>query len=188
MGYALARAAHQAAGEVLLVSGPVALEAPAGVERILVESACQMHQQVMARIGGQDLFIGAAAVADFRPAEVAPEKIKKGEQQGLGLSLVRNPDVLADVAGLQNRPFCVGFAAETQDVRENALDKLQRKGLDMIVANQVGGDAGGFERDHNAVTLIWPDGEQAFPLEEKGRLAERIIDRIAERYQQRGKV
>lgn len=185
MGFALARAARAAGARVLLVSGPVTLETPPGVERISVESAREMHRSVMRHAPGCDIFIGAAAVADFRPAQVASEKLKKGDSGSMELALVRNPDVLASVAALPEPPFTVGFAAETQDLRANALEKLRRKGVDIILANQVGGEEGGFDRDHNAVILLTADEERSFALQEKGRLARAIIAALAERYRAR---
>ncbi len=180
MGYALAQALLGRGARVLLVSGPTALPAPAGVELVRVESAREMHQAVMSRIAGQDLFVATAAVADYRVADPAPAKIKKGQAE-LTLRLVRNPDILADVAALREGPFTVGFAAETERVEEQALDKLRAKGLDMIAANQVGGTHGGFEREDNALTVIRRDGRvDRLPLMPKARLAEALTDLIEE--------
>ena len=180
MGYALAQALMGRGARVLLVSGPTALPAPAGVELVRVESALEMHQAVMSRIAGQDLFVATAAVADYRVAEPAQAKIKKGQAE-LTLRLVRNPDILADVAALREGPFTVGFAAETERVEEQALDKLRAKGLDMIAANQVGGTQGGFEREDNALTVIRRDGRvDRLPLMPKARLAEALTDLIEE--------
>ena len=182
MGYALAQALVGRGARVLLVSGPTALPAPAGVELVRVESAREMHQAVMSRIAGQDLFVATAAVADYRVADPAPAKIKKGQAE-LTLRLVRNPDILADVAALREGPFTVGFAAETERVEEQALDKLRAKGLDMIAANQVGGTHGGFEREDNALTVIRRDGRvDRLPLMPKARLAEALTDLIEEAY------
>ena len=182
MGYALAQALLGRGARVVLVSGPTALPAPAGVELVRVESALEMHQAVMSRIAGQDLFVATAAVADYRVADPAPAKIKKGQAE-LTLRLVRNPDILADVAALRDGPFTVGFAAETERVEEQALDKLRAKGLDMIAANQVGGTHGGFEREDNALTVIRRDGRvDRLPLMPKARLAEALTDLIEEAY------
>ena len=182
MGYALAQALVGRGARVLLVSGPTALPAPAGVDLVRVESALEMHQAVMSRIAGQDLFVATAAVADYRVADPAPAKIKKGQAE-LTLRLVRNPDILADVAALREGPFTVGFAAETERVEEQALDKLRAKGLDMIAANQVGGTHGGFEREDNALTVIRRDGRvDRLPLMPKARLAEALTDLIEEAY------
>src|SRR5688572_3088273 len=151
MGYAIAQAARDRGAEVVLVSGPVNLCAPAGVRKICVESAQQMHDAVMQEIAGTDIFIGTAAVADYRPANPAECKIKKVSDR-LDVSMERTVDILAAVAALPGRPFTVGFAAETNNVEEHALAKLKRKNLDLIAANEVG-DAKCFEQDDNALTL-----------------------------------
>ena len=182
MGYALAQALLGRGARVLLVSGPTALPAPAGVELVRVESALEMHEAVMGRIVGQDLFVATAAVADYRVADPAPTKIKKGQAE-LTLRLVRNPDILAAVAALPGGPFTVGFAAETERVEEQALDKLKAKGLDMIAANRVGGPQGGFEREDNALTVIRRDGRvDQLALMPKALLAEALTDLIEEAY------
>jgi phosphopantothenoylcysteine decarboxylase/phosphopantothenate--cysteine ligase len=182
MGYALATALHSAGAEVTLISGPSALAAPLGVTRIDVESAVEMHAAVMARAGAADIFIAAAAVADYHPAAASPTKLKKGPE-ALTVRLLPNPDILADVAALPaDRPFTVGFAAETEAVEANALGKLRRKGLDMIAANLVGADVGGFEADDNALLVLWEGGRRAFALMPKPALATALTDLIAERY------
>lgn len=182
MGYALAQALAGRGARVTLVSGPTSLTSPGGVERVEVESALEMHRAVMARIADQDLFVAAAAVADYRVADPAGTKIKKGQAE-LTLRLVRNPDILAEVAALAHPPFTLGFAAETERVEEYALSKLQAKGLDMIAANQVGGDRGGFEREDNALTLIQRGGRvDRLPLMPKTALAEALTDLIEEAY------
>ncbi len=182
MGYALAQVLADRGAQVVLVSGPTAMAIPAGLERVQVESALEMYAAVMERIADQDIFVAAAAVADYRVADPAPQKIKKGEQE-LTLRLVRNPDILAEVAARRDPPFTVGFAAETERVAEQALAKLQAKGLDMIAANRVGGATGGFEREDNALTIIWRDGRlEPLPLMPKPRLAEALTDLIAETY------
>ena len=181
MGYAVAAAARAAGAEVTLVSGPVALEAPAGVERVLCESAAEMHEAVMARAAGSDLFVAAAAVADYRPAAPAEAKIKKDAAE-FTVELIRNPDILAEVAALEAGPFTVGFAAETDELERHARGKLARKGLDMIAANWVGGEEGGFESERNALHLYWKDGGRPLPMQEKGSLARELVAVIAERY------
>jgi len=181
MGYAVAEALAARGASVLLVSGPTALSPPSTVEVLQVESASEMHAAVMANLGGCDIFVGAAAVADYRPATPSPEKIKK-VHGALSLRLVRNPDILAEVAARCDRPFTVGFAAETSRLEERAAEKLERKGLDMIAANLVGGEIGGFERPDNALTVLWTGGRKSFPLMPKSRLADALADVIAERY------
>ena len=181
MGYALALAARNAGADVVLVSGPVTLPCPAGVRREMVETADEMlarTQQVIDE--GCDLFIATAAVADYRPETCAGDKIKKTEG-AMALALVRNPDTLATVAGRPDKPFTVGFAAETRDVEHYARDKMSRKNLDMIVANDVSEPGLGFNSDSNAVTVFWPDGSCAFPAAEKTVLARELIELIAER-------
>jgi phosphopantothenoylcysteine decarboxylase/phosphopantothenate--cysteine ligase len=134
MGYALAAAAREAGAEVMLVSGPTSLATPSGVERLDVTTAAEMFEAVMSRVAGMDVFIAVAAVADYRPAERGSQKIKKSEQP-LTLNLLPNKDILASVAALQNAPFCVGFAAETENLLEHAEAKRQKKKLPMLVAN-----------------------------------------------------
>jgi phosphopantothenoylcysteine decarboxylase/phosphopantothenate--cysteine ligase len=181
MGYALAQALSRQGAEVCLVSGPVRLPAPPDVRLIQVESALQMRQAVMARAAENDIFVASAAVADYRMDAVAEEKIKKSAQS-MTLKLVKNPDILAEVAALERGPFTMGFAAETQRLREYALDKMQRKGLDMIAANQVGGDEGGFDSERNALVVFWPGGEQAFAMTSKTSLAEQLAPLLSRRY------
>jgi phosphopantothenoylcysteine decarboxylase/phosphopantothenate--cysteine ligase len=178
MGYAVAQAAREAGAEVVLVSGPVSLPVPAGVTRVTVESAQQMRDAVHEAIGGADIYIGAAAVADYRPASVADQKIKKCTDT-MTLELVRAPDILASVAALERRPFVVGFAAETQDVERNARSKLECKRLDMIAANRVG-DGVAFDRDDNALLLLWPGGREELPSCGKLELARQLVGRIAQ--------
>lgn len=152
MGYAIAQAAQEAGATVCLVSGPVHLPCPERVERINVTTAVEMHEVVLQRIKNADMFIATAAVSDYRPKEVSETKIKKSAEQ-LDISLVRNPDILLEVAALANAPFTVGFAAETNDVIENAKQKLHSKKLNMIVANQVS-ETKGFASDDNEVTVL----------------------------------
>jgi len=181
MGYALAEALAARGAELVLVSGPSALDPPPGVERVPVESALEMEAAVMARIGDCALFVAAAAVADYRPEAPAVQKIKKNQAE-ITLRLVRNPDILGRVAALEPSPFTVGFAAETGELEVHALAKLKAKGLDMIAANLVGGETGGFERAENALLVLWPGGRKALPMSPKPRLAEALADLIVERY------
>jgi phosphopantothenoylcysteine decarboxylase / phosphopantothenate---cysteine ligase len=177
MGVALAAAARDAGADVWLVHGPMAVAAPAGVQALPVETAEAMRSTVLDHLEGVDLFIAAAAVADYRPREAAGQKLKKDEPT-LSLELVRNPDILAEVAARHPRPFVVGFAAETTDLRANALAKLERKGLDMIAANDVAAGRG-IGREDNALTVFWPGGEQRFPEQPKQELAHALIRLIA---------
>lgn len=182
MGFELAKAARGAGATVIVVSGPVSVPKPDAVNVIDVESARDMIAAVHEHLGDVDIFIGAAAVADYHPVNLRAGKIKKTAAE-LSLDLVRTPDVLASVARLANRPFTVGFAAETENLREYALAKLEKKNLNMIIANQVG-DGLGFESDMNSVQVFWRDGEESFPLAEKSELAEDLIALIATRYTQ----
>lgn len=179
MGYAVAEAARDAGADVVIVSGPVNLPAPAGVRRVCVETAEQMLAAVQAEIADTDIFIAAAAVSDYRPLQVSSEKIKK-TSDSLLLALSRTPDILATVAAGSPRPFVVGFAAETQNVERNALAKLEGKRLDMIAANQVG-DGLAFDCDDNALTVYWRDGKLELPRAGKAELAGRLVGLIAER-------
>ncbi len=182
MGYAIAAAAARAGARVRLVSGPTQLAPPMGVEFVPVESAEEMLTAVLADPG--ELFIAAAAVADYRPLHAAQTKIKKGAEQ-LQIELVRNPDILATVSALPAaaRPFCVGFAAETDDLERHARDKLARKGLDMVAANWVGAhaDGGGFNSAHNALELFWEGGSASLPMTDKATLANQLLTHIVAR-------
>ena len=180
MGYAVAEAARDAGAVVVLVSGPVNLPAPPGVRCVAVETAEQMMAAVGAELAGTDIFIAAAAVSDYRPVQVAMEKIKK-TSDSLLLALSRTPDILATVAAGDPRPFVVGFAAETQNVERNALAKLEGKRLDMIAANQVG-DGLAFDCDDNALTVYWPGGRRELERAGKPRLAAELVAVIAERF------
>ena len=177
MGYAVAQAAREAGAEVVLVSGPVALPAPAGVTRVNVESARQMLAAVQSALEGADIYIGAAAIADYEPASVSAQKIKKSSDT-MTLSLVKAPDILASVAALERRPFVVGFAAETQDVEQNARAKLEGKRLDMIAANRVG-DGIAFDQDENSLLLMWQGGREELATCGKLELARKLVARIA---------
>jgi phosphopantothenoylcysteine decarboxylase/phosphopantothenate--cysteine ligase len=182
MGYALAAAARDAGADVILVSGPVGVPVPAGVRRLSVESASQMHDAVHAHIAAVDIFIAAAAVADYHAAERHDGKMKKDREE-LSITLVRNPDILASVAALPKGPFTVGFAAETDNLRDYALGKLEAKKLDMIVANLVGPGTG-FDTDDNALEVFWPGGERSFPRTDKRTLAGDLLALVAERFRQ----
>lgn len=180
MGFAVAAAARDAGAEVTLISGPVSLPTPAGVARVDVETAAQMYAAVHAAIGAADIYIGAAAVADYTPTCCAEQKIKK-TSDCLELSLQKAPDILASVSALERRPFTVGFAAETCDVEKHALAKLQRKRLDLIAANEVGADRA-FDREDNALLVLWPGGRRQLALQSKSGLAAEFIALVAERY------
>jgi len=180
MGFAVAAAARAAGADVTLISGPVSLATPAGVRRIDVETAEDMYREVHRAVPGTDIFIACAAVSDYRPQTVAQEKIKRTESD-MRLELVRSPDTLASVTALPNPPFTVGFAAETHDVEKHALEKLERKRVDMIAANLVGPTCG-FDRETNALTVYWRGGRQHFGESTKCELAGRLIALVAERY------
>lgn len=185
MGYAMAAAARAAGAEVVLVSGPVAIAAPVGVEVRGVVTAQDMLEEAGKAVDeGCDLFIATAAVADYRPDSCAGDKIKKSDE-GMSLSLVRNPDTLATIAGRSDAPFTVGFAAETRDVERYALDKLTRKKLNMIVANDVSAPGLGFNSDNNAVIAFWPQGREAIGPDTKSALAQRLIALIGEHLNQK---
>jgi phosphopantothenoylcysteine decarboxylase/phosphopantothenate--cysteine ligase len=180
MGYALANAALKAGAEVTLVSGPVSLIAPNNVQLIKVETARQMYDVVMSKASEHAIYIGAAAVADYSPVIMQPEKIKKQDAQAT-IILQKTKDILADVAGLDKRPFTVGFAAETHNLEDYARDKLIRKKLDMIAANWVGQEQGGFDSEQNALHVFWKSGDKTFSMMDKTQLAEQLISLIAER-------
>jgi phosphopantothenoylcysteine decarboxylase/phosphopantothenate--cysteine ligase len=180
MGFAIATAARQAGADVILVSGPVSLATPSGVERLDVETAQDMYDAVHEHIGSADLFIACAAVSDYRPQMPSARKIKRSEGE-INLELTRCLDTLSSVAAFDEGPFTVGFAAETENVTHHAAEKLERKGLDMIAANRVGPDCG-FDLETNSLTVLW-DGDQV-QLEQttKPILARRLIELIAKRY------
>ena len=180
MGYAIAAAAHALGARVIVISGPVSLEEPRGTDVVQVQTAEEMHAATHERISDADIFIAAAAVSDYRPAQSAAQKIKKTKDT-MTLELVRSPDILASVAELESAPFTVGFAAETENVREYALGKLENKNLDMIVANRVGADCG-FDYDENAAEVIWKGGGKAFGKMPKSELAAGLMDVIAGHY------
>ena len=182
MGFTLAQALAEAGAQVTLVAGPVSLPTPPEVQRVDVTTAVEMHQAVMAALEGVDVFIGAAAVADWRMASPAEQKLKKQPgQERLTLELVRNPDILAEVAHADRRPvLVVGFAAETERVLEHAREKLAAKGADMLIANEV--DEGkAFGQPDNAVWLLHRDGrERHFPRQPKPQLARALIEQMAQ--------
>lgn len=182
MGYAIAQAAKAAGAKVTLVSGPVSLAAPAATEVVQVENAREMYEAVMSRASDHDIYIGAAAVADYSPVDSALQKIKKQSDQ-MVLTLRKNPDILASVAALPNAPFTVGFAAETEQLEEYARAKLKAKGLDMIAANRVGQPQGGFDSLENALHIFWPNGHRYLPMAPKTLLAKQLIKIVGERYE-----
>lgn len=183
MGFAIAEAFAKRGAKVTLIAGPVNLATPQNVSRIDVISAQQMAEQAVSLAQKNAIFIGCAAVADYRVEQIAEQKIKKtGNNDELTLKLVKNPDIIATVAHLtQNRPFVVGFAAETQNVADYAKDKLQRKNLDLICANDVSGGQV-FGQDQNTLHLFWQNGEKILPLADKGKLAEGLVAEIVTRY------
>lgn len=180
MGYALAHAAVEAGAEVVLVSGPVSLSAPAGVELIQIDTAAQMYDAILKNAKNSDIYIGAAAVADYSPVLTEKTKIKKQEEQ-TSLILQKTKDIVAAVAKLKNAPFTVGFSAETHHLEEYAQTKLTNKKLDMIAANWVGKAEGGFDSDQNALEVFWENGRASLPMMAKSQLAAQLIDLIARR-------
>ena len=181
MGYAVAARAALRGAETTLVSGPTALDTPAGVQRVDVVSACEMYDAVVSRAAEQDMIVKAAAVGDYRPAETAAEKLKKGEGE-LTLALARNPDILAEL-GRKKRPgqLLCGFAMETQSLLENAAEKLRRKNCDMLVANSLRDAGAGFGTDTNVVTLITRDSETELPIMTKEEVADCLLTEILKR-------
>ena len=180
MGFAIARAARDRGARVILVTGPVNLADPKGVETIHVTSARDMYREVMNKAAGADVVIKSAAVADFRPAERGEQKTKKGDAETMTISLQRNPDILAELGRQKGSRILVGFAAETEELLRHAREKLQSKNLDMIVANDVTQDGAGFDGETNIVRFLTPGGEvEELPLMTKGEVAESLLDRIA---------
>lgn len=184
MGYAIAQAAQEAGANVTLISGPTHLTAPERVNLIKVISALDMHKVVLAEIKTARIFIACAAVADYRVAQPKQKKLKK-QEDNLQLALLKNPDILADVAQLKQAPLTVGFAAETDNVIKHAKEKLQQKQIDMIIANQVGLQQGGFNDDENTVTLLSKNKQQTFALMHKQALAKLLIKEIAKHYHEK---
>ena len=176
MGFAIARAAHDAGAEVTLVCGPVSLPTPRGVVRVDVTSALEMHTEVMHRAAEQDVFIGVAAVADYRPKSTSPRKTKKDGAPPPVIELVQNPDILADVAALPRPPLCVGFAAETNNLAEYAEKKRRTKNIPLIVGNLI---QDGFGGDANTLVLFDDHGRQPLAPASKLALARHLIARIA---------
>ncbi|MBU3006279.1 bifunctional phosphopantothenoylcysteine decarboxylase/phosphopantothenate--cysteine ligase CoaBC [Paraglaciecola arctica] len=181
MGYALAIAAQELGATVTLISGPVNLAPPPKIRTVSVSSAQQMHDAVMQTTHNCDIFIGCAAVADYRIQQKTSQKIKKSDSE-LTLTFVKNPDILSDVAHLQHAPFTLGFAAETQNLREYALGKLQRKKLNMIAANDVSDNSIGFNSEQNALSVFWSKGEKKLDLADKQLLARQLMQLVAQRY------
>lgn len=182
-GYALATAAIEAGASVTIVSGPTHLDPPDRANCVFVTSTNEMHNAVQEAVLDVDIFIGVAAVADYRPVSVSEQKIKKSaapSNKGITLELVENPDIIATVANSEPKPFTIGFAAETENIIEYARQKLVAKNLDMIIANDVGDDDIGFNSDQNRTTILWPDRTEALPMMSKSALASRIIELIAE--------
>jgi len=180
MGFAVAAAAAAAGANVSLVAGPVKLDTPAGVQRTDVRSAGEMRDAAIQLASSADIFIAVAAVADYTPARPAAQKIKKGLSRQK-LDLVSTPDIVAEVAALENGPFTIGFAAETEKLKEHAFEKLSRKRLDMIAANRVGQDNSGFESENNEILLLTPDGEKHLGKGSKQQLAGLLIEEVAAR-------
>lgn len=182
MGYELVKAAVELGAKVLLITGPTKLPIPIGVETIHVQTAEEMHTAVMQHVNEQNIMIAAAAVADYRCSNIATQKIKKTDT--LKLDLQKNPDILMEVGQLKKHPFLVGFAAETENLLTNARTKLQKKNLDMIIANQVAAKDSGFNSDFNEVSLITPQQQIDFPLTSKNQLAKKLISAIWVEYRQ----
>jgi phosphopantothenoylcysteine decarboxylase/phosphopantothenate--cysteine ligase len=184
MGYALAQSCAEAGAKVILVSGPTKLDVPNDVRRINVLSAVEMRDTVLSQLdSSQDIFIACAAVADYRPKNVQSQKMKKRPEEGDSISIVleQNPDIVATVAAKDDRPYTVGFAAETNDVLNYARGKLLRKKLDMIIANDVSQTDIGFNSEQNAAWLLTEQEEKSFPVQSKKALAEEIVSEIAMR-------
>ncbi len=182
MGFAIASAAQQLGADVTIISGPVSLVTPAHCHKIAVTSAMEMHQHALDHAAASDVFVACAAVADYRIDHIADEKIKKSHDT-MQLNLIKNPDIVADVAALKNKPFTVGFAAETQDVEHYARDKLARKNLDMIAANNVAEQGQGFNSDDNALTVFTASDEKVLPLMSKKALAKKLVQHIQQTLQ-----
>jgi phosphopantothenoylcysteine decarboxylase/phosphopantothenate--cysteine ligase len=180
MGFALARACADAGAITTLIAGPVALPSPPRVKRIDVVSAQDMFDEVMARVNTVDIVIAAAAVADYRVEQVAPGKIKKTGADTMNLALVKTPDIIASVASLETGPFTVGFAAETESVEQYARDKMLRKKLDMIIANDVSRTDIGFGSEDNAVMVFWPAGAVEYQIMSKTQLSEKLVEKLSE--------
>jgi len=181
MGYAIAQAALEAGASVKLVSGPCSLTANDRIELVQIETAEEMNQKVLDEIEQIDVFIAVAAVADYRVETIEQQKIKKNEDS-ISLKLIKNPDILLNVSSQKIKPFCVGFAAETENLEAHAKEKLKAKHLDMIVANRVDKSDSGFNSDYNGATVIWVEGQQTFEKTTKSRLATELISLVASHY------
>jgi len=182
MGYAIAHAALSVGAKVTLITGPVAISPPVGCEVITVNSAEEMYQEAIRFASSSTTFVACAAVADYRVANVATQKIKKNNES-MQLELIKNPDIVAAVAALKHKPFIVGFAAETQDVEHYARGKLMRKNLDLIAANDVAKAGQGFNSDNNALTLFSATNKTEIPLASKKKLASHLVSLINQNYQ-----
>ncbi|GEA13567.1 bifunctional phosphopantothenoylcysteine decarboxylase/phosphopantothenate--cysteine ligase CoaBC [Alteromonas sp. KUL49] len=181
MGFALAEAACNAGANVTLVAGPVNLPTPTGCKRIDVTTADEMLEACLAHSDASDIFIATAAVADYKAATIENNKIKKNDDE-LTLTFIKNPDILATVSGQTNRPFCVGFAAESQDVEQYARSKMAKKSLDMIAANDITVEGLGFNSDNNALHVIWPEGEKRLAPMSKADLSIALLTIVAQQY------
>ncbi|SPZ24591.1 DNA/pantothenate metabolism flavoprotein [Providencia rettgeri] len=183
MGFAIAKAASQRGADVTLIAGPVNIETPEGVKRIDVTSGLEMYEQVHQTITEQNIFIGCAAVADYRAKNIAENKIKKQGDE-VSITLIKNPDIVASVGNLKhNRPYVVGFAAETQNVEEYARQKRQQKQLDLICANDVSLADNGFNSDNNALHIFDANGDTRLPHCNKNELSHYLLDEILQRYE-----
>ena len=187
MGFAIAAAAAARGANVTLISGPVSLPTPAWVKRIDVTTALEMEATVQQHVQGQQIFVGCAAVADYRAAAVAEEKIKKQGDE-ITIKMIKNPDIVAGVAALlTHRPYVVGFAAETNNVEEYARQKRVSKNLDLICANDVSQEGQGFNSENNALHLFWQDGDKVLPLERKELLGHLLLNEIVTRYDEKNR-
>jgi phosphopantothenoylcysteine decarboxylase/phosphopantothenate--cysteine ligase len=185
MGFSLAEMAQKMGAKVTLISGPVSLPTPLNVQRIDICSAVQMHQASLSNLSNCDIFIACAAVADYRPEQVEAQKMKKQQDiDDLTIKLIKNPDIIADVASAKNSPFCVGFAAETQDVERYALDKLKRKKLKLIAANDVAKSGQGFNSEKNALTVFSETERFDIALADKKIIASQLLAIVAQQYLQ----
>ncbi|KGJ92186.1 Phosphopantothenate--cysteine ligase [Thalassotalea sp. ND16A] len=182
MGFAIAQAAQHLGAKVTIIAGPVNLAVPDNCQCIDVQSAVEMHKAALSQVANATVFVACAAVADYRVAKVSEQKIKKTDSNNaMNIALVKNPDIVADVAALDNKPFTVGFAAETQDVEQYAKGKLQRKKLDMIAANNVAKQGQGFNSDDNALMVFWLSGQKKLALTNKVELAKQLVATINDR-------
>ncbi len=187
MGFSIAATAARRGAKVILISGPVTQPTPVGVERIDVTSALEMEQCVMHHAARQQIFISCAAVADYRAGEIAAEKIKKQGDE-INIRLIKNPDIVAQVAAMtRNRPYVVGFAAETCNMEKYARQKRERKNIDLICANNVSRTGQGFNSDSNALHLFWQQGDKVLPLTNKAHLSQQLLDEIILRYEEKNR-